>query len=225
VDKADIILGGLLLFAGYGIAKSLTACDPFIKPGARVFLIGDSLAVGLDRFLKKFCASKGIQYASDARSGTAAFQWTRAYGLQGKLDTLKPTVVLISLGTNDTAGSLPMERHKKEIQKLISMIKSVGATPFWILPPKLPWKQTYSQLVRDEKIPVFESESINIPMGPDKIHPTGAGYAGWAGMIWQALNCGEKKSEQIGSIPPPVIMKPANIRMMTRQVNNGIFRR
>jgi hypothetical protein len=117
-----------------------------------------------------------------------------------------------------------MERHKKEIQKLISMIKSVGATPFWILPPKLPWKQTYSQLVRDEKIPVFESEQINIPMGPDKIHPTGAGYAGWAGMIWRALTCGEKKSEQMGSLPPPVMIRPARVRMM-RRVNSGIFRR
>jgi lysophospholipase L1-like esterase len=33
----------------------------------------------------------------------------------------------------------------------------------------------------------FPSDQLAIPRGPDGIHPTARGYAGWAGAIWQWL--------------------------------------
>lgn len=207
MDKEAWILGGILLFAGYGLARSLTSCSPLVRPGSKLYLVGDSLAVGMDRYFRKLAASKGAGYDSSVKSGTAAFQWVApGSGLAAKLAAFSPDVVLVSLGTNDSYGNRTAEQHRASIQQLIAMIRSVGAEPFWILPPKLPWSQTYSNLVRDEGIQVFESEQIDIPQGPDKIHPTGAGYAGWAGLVWQSITCGE--TEQLSGPPPNIKIRP-----------------
>ena len=34
----------------------------------------------------------------------------------------------------------------------------------------------------------FHSEKLEIPRGPDGIHSTPRGYAGWAGAIWRWLS-------------------------------------
>ncbi len=34
----------------------------------------------------------------------------------------------------------------------------------------------------------FHSEKLEMPRGPDNLHPTARGYAGWAGAIWHWLS-------------------------------------
>lgn len=204
MEKESWILAGVLLFAGYGIAKSINSCNPLIRPGDKLFLFGDSLSVGMDRYFKQFCQGNGVGYGSMTKSGTAAFQWAQpSSGLAARLESDRPTTVLISLGTNDSKGNLTAEKHTEAIRQLVATIRSSGAEPFWILPPKLPWEQHFSDLVRAEGIKVFESSAVQIPMGPDQIHPTGAGYAGWAAMVWQSITCGQPQAMS----GPPIRIK------------------
>jgi hypothetical protein len=202
MDKTSWVFAGLLLFSGYGIARSLMACSPLIGKGSRIFVTGDSLAVGLDMFMRKLAKKNRLAYDALVYGGTSTFQWTNPNrGLLARMQTFKPTVVIVSLGTNDSMTQFKEPRHRSEIKKLIEMIRGVGAIPYWVLPPKLPWKQNFSQWVRDEKIRVFESEQVHIPMGPDNIHPTGAGYAGWAGLIWQDMACAETAPNPMAGVP------------------------
>lgn len=203
MEKDSWLLAGVLLFAGYGFARSLTACTPMVSAGQKLFLVGDSLAVGMNRHFRGLAQKAGVNYSSATKSGTATSYWTTA-GFAAQLQAAKPNLVLVSLGTNDSAGSRSNATHSEAIRKLVAMIQAAGAEVFWILPPKLPWKQSFSDLVRAEGIEAFDSSALEIPMGPDRIHPTGAGYAGWAGFVWKAITCGERQTQALSGAPPAV---------------------
>jgi hypothetical protein len=177
-----------------------------VSKGDKLYLVGDSLAVGLNRHLRHFAGRSGIGYDSSTKSGTMTPYWTTA-AFASRLATAKPNVVLVSLGTNDSASQRSDAKHRQSIQKLLQMISHVGAEAFWVLPPKLPTlprSKAFSALVRAENVPVFESAQIDIPMGPDSIHPTGAGYAGWAGLVFKAITCGDSQPQPLSG-PAPVV--------------------
>jgi lysophospholipase L1-like esterase len=176
--------------------------------------MGDSLSVGMDRHFKSLSTANKVAYSSATKSGTSTFQWVKpSYGLKARLEAFKPTVVLVSLGTNDSKTMLSEPQHLEAIQSLLDIIRASGAEPFWILPPSLPWKESFSELVRSQGVPLFESSQIKIPRGPDKIHPTGVGYAGWAGIVWQSITCGKGK-EQLSGPPPFVRIPKPRVRFM-----------
>jgi len=97
----------------------------------------------------------------------------------------RPTIVVISLGTNDeylnaTAG----RAESDELNSLVSQIKSVGATISWVGPPPLP--PTYSgnhpsgvvipmiaSAASSQGFNFFPGNQLNIPrQSADKLHPT-----------------------------------------------------
>lgn len=187
-------------------------CDPFVKPGEPIFLFGDSLAVGLDPFMRKLAAEKGLGYGSASKGGTTMRYWLgQATSLRAAMANAR--AVFISLGTNDTYSNMTAEDFRRDVEAILALSSENGRRVMWILPPKLPKEDRASPVIRETKVEVFESSKIDIPMGPDKIHPTGAGYAMWAGLIWRNASCGESQSQSIGAIPNlpaprPVWMKP-----------------
>lgn len=212
VDKKSLVLGGILLFAGYGIARSLTSCKPSIQPGDKLLLVGDSLGVGLSRHLKQLAAARGVSYDAMVQGSTTIRYWLDR--IKPKLASIKPDLVLVCLGTNDSKARWSTAQHEEHVRMLLSAINSSGARPMWILPPRLPWQETVSDIVKSTGTQIFNSKQVDIQMGPDGIHPTGAGYAGWAGLIWQTISC-EDNAYAAGMgriIPAP----PTNL---------GIFRR
>ncbi|MFA4971580.1 MAG: SGNH/GDSL hydrolase family protein [bacterium] len=192
-DSTPLILGGLLLVAGIGIAKSLSArCVPNIKAGSRVFLVGDSLAVGLGPYVKKLCTSVGADFDAASQISTTTGFWVGNAEFKAQIAAFQPTIVLVSLGTNDTAGNTQAPQLSANIAAMIDIIRATGAIVYWILPPTLPFADRFSALVRQTGVPVFESSRFAIPRGPDNLHPTGLGYASWAGVIWQTATCSKE---------------------------------
>jgi hypothetical protein len=190
-----IIYSSLLVLAGVGIALNLAsrsdACLPTIKRGDRVLLIGDSFGVGTAPHFKALCAEAGVQFQSAAHVGDSATHW-----LGGKLTqamAFGPTVVMVSLGTNDTAGSTPQQAMEANFRKLVAQIQSHGASVVWILPPSLPFEDRASAAARSLGVPVFESAQLDLPKGPDNLHPSAKGYAAWAGAAWATITCGPPK--------------------------------
>ena len=190
-DSTPLILGGLLLIAGIGIAKSLTAkCVPNIQAGSRVFLVGDSLGVGIGPYLKKLCTGIGADFAATTQISTTTNFWVGNDDFKSQIASFQPTLTIVSLGTNDTAGNTPAEQLSTNIANLLAIIQATGSAVYWVLPPSpLPFPDRFSALVRAQGVPVFESGQLDIPRGPDNLHPTVAGYAGWAGVIWQSATC------------------------------------
>jgi lysophospholipase L1-like esterase len=190
VDRR-LLYAGLLVAAGVGLVRAFRG--PRIERGkTRLLMIGDSLAEGLGPPLQSLARESNVEFARLSRGGTRIDQWAGSRVLAEKIETFKPTMILVSLGTNDeymSGGSVP-ERQAPYLERLLTRLQSQNAEVVWIGPPRLPRAtQGVVALIR-KTIPsshYFASDRLTIPRGPDGLHPTVRGYAGWAGAIWRWL--------------------------------------
>jgi GDSL-like Lipase/Acylhydrolase family len=190
---------GALLLATRSKSKA-----PLVGKSDRVVLIGDSLGVGLRKPLGALAQADGIPFMGQACGGTMIFQWVRqdtnfgpcTFGQQ-HIRAANPTVVLISLGTNDAyAQADQIESERPKLEELLQDIIDMGARPIWIDPPKLetaPRVPQVMQMIYDSPtarkagMPHFRSDQMDIQMTGDKIHPTRAGYDAWSTALWKWL--------------------------------------
>lgn len=193
VSSRRWIYVGLGLAAGYGMVRLLFA--PRLKPGeSRVLLVGDSLAVGLSPYLADMAKQERIGFSSLAVVGTRIEQWADNPSLRERLASFRPTIVLVSLGTNDEylIGADVVTRQQAALRRLVSLLMTASPEHVvWVGPPTLPKASNGVVAMLKATVPsrdYFPSESLTIPRGPDGIHPTARGYAGWAGAIWQWLS-------------------------------------
>lgn len=190
------IYAGLIVASGVGVATLVSR--PLIKRGGRLLLIGDSLSVGLSPPIKSLALEGGVDFGFVGETGTRIDQWAGSTAQGAKLDAMlasfKPTLVLISLGTNDEAlkkynASVDvLAKQKPYIERLIAKIQAAGAEVAWIGPPALSFQiQEFRDWIRARvgSRHYFSSEKYDIPRSMDGIHPTVKGYAGWSGLIWQ----------------------------------------
>lgn len=190
--RALWIYAGLGLAAGVGLvmasSSSSTAAPtggpgpaggpapggvPLLRPGDRVLLIGDSLAQGLGTPMKQLL---GNDFRADGRVGTRIVDWAPY-----QVPAPGPNLVLISLGTNDMRMMDPTT-EQSALAALLAKFR--GTRVAWIAPPTMPFpdRGVRAMLAR-AGVPIFPSDSLVIPRGPDQIHPTVIGYAGWAGNL------------------------------------------
>jgi len=162
-----------------------------LHPGqTRLLVIGDSLAVGLSPPLRDLATSARMAFEATATVGTRIDQWADSAGLGQTLGSFRPSLTLISLGTNDEylTGTDAVSRQREKVRVLLARIKAAGSDYVWIGPPTLPKPSNgIVSMLRDE-IPsshYYPSDALEIPRGSDGIHPTARGYAGWAGALWR----------------------------------------
>jgi len=189
VDKRWL-LGGLLVATGVGLVAAATR-RPRVTPESRVLLFGDSMAVGLDPHMRALATETGVEdYLGHGIVGTRIDQWDKSPWLDETLQSFRPTLILVSLGTNDEAlGQGAALRQEPYLDDLLEKLESTGADVVWIGPPELPFPRAgVSDLARDKAPYYFRSELLDIPRSPDGLHPNAAGYAGWSGNIWRWLS-------------------------------------
>jgi lysophospholipase L1-like esterase len=183
------LLGGLLIGTGIGLA-ALATRRPKITGATRLLLFGDSLAVGLDPHMRQLAAEVGVEaYTGRGVVGSRIDQWDDSAWLDETLASFQPTLILVSLGTNDEATSPgAVERQEPHLTALLDKLHASGAEIVWIGPPSLPFpRQGVADMIRASVPYYFDSEQLDIPRSPDHLHPNAAGYAGWAGAIWRWL--------------------------------------
>lgn len=190
------ILGGLAVAGGIGLVRLLTA-HPKIRDDTRLLLIGDSLAVGLGPHMKQMAAEVRVPYVGKGVTGSTIQQWAKSDNLRRTLESFQPTLVLVSLGTNDAYG-FTAQQVMAPTMALVQLLRATGAEVVWIGAPLLPERASGQPLstatlamietkADDEGAYFFDSDPLQIPRGPDGLHPTVGGYAGWAGAIWHRL--------------------------------------
>jgi lysophospholipase L1-like esterase len=186
------ILGGLLVAGGVGVAR-LVAARPKIREDTRLLLIGDSMAEGLRPHIRALATEQGIPYVGGSVVGSTIADWLDSFWLESELEQFAPTLVVIVLGTNDAFTSYTPEQVAEHARMLLGKIP-LDAEVVWVSPPALPeryaGRSPNPAIVDaiDEQAPHwFESTDWVIPRGPDALHPTAHGYAGWAGVIWDYL--------------------------------------
>lgn len=182
-----------LAATGIGVATLLLADRPKLKPGMKVFLLGDSLAVGLSVPLRALSKDYGIVFQSMGKVGSRIDQWALDEDMYDAVQKFQPDLVLVSLGTNDEylAGD-GGSRQAPFLDKLLYRLRGVSKDVVWIGPPKLPKAGTngvipeiLKAIPRSHYIP---SQEYDIPRAPDQLHPTIAGYAYWASLVWRHLS-------------------------------------
>ncbi len=172
---------------------------PSLKAGDRVLLLGDSLAVGLTVPLGSLTREHGLAFQAQATVGTRIDQWASSADLARTLETFRPTVIIVSLGTNDAymkGPPDPGQRQAPYLDQLLTLLESAHPRAIvWLQPPSLPpaaaalssIRQLIDTVRRRSHAFVFQSQKLALPRGPDGIHPVASGYAQWAGAIWQWL--------------------------------------
>lgn len=154
-----------------------------LAAGDRLFLLGDSLAVGLTAPLRQLAVASEVQFASRAKEGTTIAAWASA-------DVAENDVVLVSLGTNDMKLADPLLERPK-LDALLARLTKSSKRVIWLLPPPMPFPDRGVLAMIDDASKVAKTAlmpSLDVDRGPDKIHPTGRGYAAWAGFIWNLIS-------------------------------------
>ena len=186
------LYAGLSVAAAVGLVRALRG--PRIEPGkTRLLLVGDSLAVGLAPPMRAIAKDQSVVFDSIAKEGTRIDQWASSAALGDKIVSFQPSLALVSLGTNDEylEGDGAAERQRGYLRQLLQRFADARVPVVWIGPPKLPRPTNGVVAMIRSEVPgtnYFPSQLLEIPRGPDQIHPTARGYAGWAGSIWQWLS-------------------------------------
>lgn len=176
---------------------------PFVGPGDRVLLIGDSLGVGLSKPMAALAAASGNAFqGSGPVTGTRIDQW------DGKLLdpelAFGPTVAVISLGTNDMKMLDPVKSQSGHVASLIQKLRDAGARVAWVLPPPMPFpdKGVREMIAAAGPDLVVHAEVLDLPRAGDQIHMTPQGYQQFADAVWGCLTTGACPSVQaVSGIP------------------------
>ena len=187
-DLAEPTLLGFIDYAAPAPAPDATAS----VLGARVLLVGDSLAAGLGPPLKRLVTADGATLATVGRVGTTIRQWARGTWLAEALTEAKPGLVLVSLGTNDMES--PGDRSA-DIAAIVDRVRAAGAGLVWIEPPDMPTLRDRAQVrtTLHATIPaerLFPGSSVPIQRAKDRIHATPQGYADLAAALWSWVKRG-----------------------------------
>jgi hypothetical protein len=193
------IYAGVALVAGVGLASAMAPSDAMAGGPAcrrvrcltkpRVLLLGDSFALGLAVPMAKMAAEDKVPFFTAAKAGTTVAHWAPlvAAGLEKLSAGVAPTMVLVSLGTNDMKAPGPL-RERPVLAKMVHDVERSGAVLVWVAPPSLPFPDKgFRSMIADTSAEIYPSEALVLQRGPDGVHPTATGYAGWAGAIWRWL--------------------------------------
>jgi lysophospholipase L1-like esterase len=191
-------------------------------PNERVLVIGDSLAVGVQPLLRRALEQRGVQaFSGISVGGTNILQWSdnnyeEGRAMEAALANFRPTLVLISLGTNDEASrgykdwrgrdwdardlaanrvgptaSIAKQRAKAiaRLARKLSVTKSI-----WLGPPASPasiWPmdRAFRELIANTWAGrYFNTEAVAPAKAGDGIHFTGGGNQVWADAIMAYLD-------------------------------------
>lgn len=184
------LYGGLAVVRGVGLAR-LVRRGPKIQPGGatRLLLVGGVFATGLGPPLRSLAGEQKVPFdAVLVPNGTKALrtdEWVSRPELAAKAVTFKPTLVVVSLDPPATDSSA-RAKQAAALKGLLSGIRTAGAEVVWIGPPVLPATGVRARGPSPWSFPT--GTALTLPRGPDGVQPTVAGYAGWAGALWQWLS-------------------------------------
>ncbi len=166
--------------------------EPLQKPtpdtsAQKILLVGDSMMEGLQIYLKMRTEKCKHTFVSLAKTSTSMVAWTGKDStgkLKDAIEKHKPTLVLISLGSNELFA--PKNLLPEYAKYLDNILLQLGNTNFvWICPPN--WKKDFGLtdliLEKVQENRFFPSRDLKIPRAGDGIHPNMQGYEMWADKI------------------------------------------
>lgn len=166
-------------------------CERYVPQGAKVMLLGDSLALGMASQFKTDAEFSGYTPVTLAVVGSRSDQWVKR--LRSDLRRWKPSFVFISLGTNDSVGPHWLEKHGSSHGEIAKILKEEGVDYVWLGPPQLPkgakGRDAVIDSIREAVGPdhFYDSSEITGNRAKDGIHFNQAGYSDWIDLVWGEL--------------------------------------
>lgn len=154
----------------------------------RFLLIGDSLAYLLRRPMWLEAKARGLTFHGEGRGGTTLAQWLDKGWARQAIQSFKPTVLLVQLGTNDR---VPVNRQRfgERAKKLVALAHGKGVRVVWLFPPKM--RLSTDWIIRGAQESgaddLFDTQKLDLALWEDGVHPTHKANAIWAKAIWEFL--------------------------------------
>lgn len=156
---------------------------PVSLAGKTVLLVGDSMGGGIAPFLQRKVEAAGGKMVSAPEQSSTIIWWQGSGKLHALIARHRPDIIFIALGSNE----LFVKDAESRAPVIRSMLAEIGRREaYWVGPPS--WK-TGSRLlpVIEENFQpdhFYNSDTLDVPRGPDGKHPTLAGYERWVDLIW-----------------------------------------
>lgn len=170
------------------IEKHITKTSKSSNEKFKIFVIGDSMAQGLEPHLKKLSKDYNCEIITKFKIGSSTFYWSNEELILDELVQESPDLVLIVLGSNEWQGS-SNPKLKRSAKKLIDNITKNKFAYIWIGPP-VKNAQKYNEMlqaVADSKN-IFDYTDLNVSRAKDNIHPTSKGFLIWSKQILDKLH-------------------------------------
>jgi lysophospholipase L1-like esterase len=153
-------------------------------------LIGDSMAEGVDKYLKKDIVLLGHNYDSMYKRGTQTTYWIQKQELKEQL-VKRHDLIMISLGTNDLAAGKSPIKIVNDLNRLMDIIRTSGVKNeniVLITPPTQNDNGLEELILKtfSENI-IVESKKMNLEISRDGVHPTMNSYKKWSKKIIEII--------------------------------------
>lgn len=171
--------------------------------GQRVLIFGDSTLDGVARRFADYARENGYSLYSSVWYGATVYDWAYTTELHQLMNKVKPTFVIISLGTNDL-GYHDLSARAKAVREIV---REVGDVPFvWIGPISL------KSLKSDNGVPAmirenvgadrfYDSYHLKMARFPDGIHPTFEASAVWVDGVARWMSSGVTRHSIVMNTP------------------------
>ena len=166
-----------------------TVAEPVDTTSQRILLFGDSMAELLALRFADYANANGHELTCVSWYSSSTRQWAETDTLDHYMRTVRPTLVLISLGSNElyTRDMKRCERHARAI------LDRIGGVPaIWIGPPN--WCEDFgiNQQLLDIMGPnaFYPSLNLTFERQKDGRHPTPAAARVWVDKIVEWMTSG-----------------------------------
>ena len=156
----------------------------------RVLIFGDSMLDGVSRRFADYAQENGFSLYSSVWYGATVNDWAYTTELPRLMKKVRPTFVIVSLGTND----LGYHDISKRAEAVREIMREIGDVPFvWIGPVSLKVIKKdpgIAAMIRDNvgADRFYDSYHLNMARFPDGIHPTFNASAVWVDGVAQWMS-------------------------------------
>lgn len=151
-----------------------------------VLVFGDSMTHHLAMSIGKYGTKNNYKVTGVTWESSSIPGWSNSGKIKQYIEMVKPDFVIVSLGSNE----MELKNFDRRIPDVQNIVAQLDSLPFvWVGPPL--WKEdkgVYAMLYK--ALPrgvVFKAENIDIPRGPDHVHPTRKGADVWADTLMRWL--------------------------------------
>jgi stage II sporulation SpoD-like protein/GDSL-like lipase/acylhydrolase family protein len=156
--------------------------------GARVLLLGDSLAQGLGPPLARLAEAAGVSLVAKGVQSSTIRQWLAGSSIVDAVTRSVPSLTLVCLGTNDMGAADAGAEGRRAGELVDVLYRNSGAAVAWLGPPSLPvdksaFRGALAAACGERDVRIFDSQALDLARAPDGVHMTPAGYDAWAEAI------------------------------------------